>query len=266
MKLVGLLALAVQLATACQTVQEATTTSQVVKAPVTTTAGPTETVATTTEITSPQPPTTVASAADLVPFVNEEDGYSLLLPESWVSWPRSRPGVRTFGEGSGIMTYGWPALAISIGDADGAILLCLDGNCGQEAKAVNLVELEAAMLSVLPDESPWKKAVDGTGGSIPAEVEHGDDWAGFYQAHDWLGAEVTLDGGQVRFLVPELPVLLVGGGHGCLGCAGKLFVLSFQNERPVVLAFEWWNIEFDRLGDGEALVADILQSFRFLDE
>jgi hypothetical protein len=34
----------------------------------------------------------------------------------------------------------------------------------------------------------------------------------------------------------------------------------------VVLAFEWWNIEFDRLGDGEALVADILQSFRFLDE
>jgi hypothetical protein len=235
---------------------------------VTTIADPTETAATTAEITNPQPPTTVASSADLVPLVNGKDGYSLLVPESWTAWTANphRPGVRAFGQGSGIGTYGWPALAISIGDPDGFIFLCPDSSCGQEARAGNLVELEAAMLSVLPDESPWAKASELSGESVPAEVEHGDDWS-FYQAHDRLGAEeVTLDGEQVRFLLPGLPVPLAGGGHGCLGCAGKLFVLSFHEGRPVVLAFEWWNIEFDRLGDGTALVNELLKSFRFLDE
>ncbi len=57
----------------------------------------------------------------LVPFVNSELGYEVLVPQFWGAGTdhAGADGVHDFGSGRGFGTHGFPALQISVGIADG---------------------------------------------------------------------------------------------------------------------------------------------------
>ena len=72
--------------------------------------------------------------------------------------------------------------------------------------------------------------------------------------------ETLLDGGPAR-------IEYVAIHSNCLGCPGaKYHVFALRDGRPIVLAFDYWNLRFDRLGANTAARFDeIVASFRFLD-
>ncbi len=72
--------------------------------------------------------------------------------------------------------------------------------------------------------------------------------------------DLVLGGEPGRF---ERPVYLTDS-HGCLGCPWMLYnVFAIHDGRPVVLAFDWWNIDFEQISAD--YFDQMLTSFRFLD-
>jgi hypothetical protein len=199
---------------------------------------------------SPINPTRVAPKFDpdaqfddeLLPFESPQGNFEILIPESWEPWP-SDPVQRTsasedgqealtawrFGKGSGGGTRGAPALVVSIGTEGGGILACGYVSC-QERVATTLDGLDEALIST-PDFFPG--------------VE--------------VGGVTTMLGGTAWFEHPEY----VNNG---LGAPSEYYVYAIRNGRPVVLAFDWWNIRFARLGDGAALLGSIIESFHLLED
>jgi hypothetical protein len=181
----------------------------------------------------PATTSTTEPAAKLVIYTNKADDYRLIVPESWTEWSGLEggadlpPGVTRFGYGSGGATQDDPALAISIGGADGRVTLC----------RVRCVEVVAANLDELGD------ALDSTLRPLDDGIELVDD--------------IAVDEEAGRIERPERR-------NSCLGCPATLHVYAFHDGRPVVLAFDWWNIRFDRLGNGEVLLSEIVASFQFL--
>jgi hypothetical protein len=167
-------------------------------------------------------------------------GFELLVPESWElrqdlpvkeddESGEERLSRWVFGFGSGAFTSQAPALAVSVGNEEGAVFVCgYDDGC-RSAVATTLDQLSDLLVS-------FNSFFPGT------EV----------------GGETTLLGDPGRFEHPQ-PI------NNCLGCPGKYHVYTIHDGRPVILSFDWWNIRFGRLGDGRALVGTILDSFQLLE-
>jgi hypothetical protein len=72
--------------------------------------------------------------------------------------------------------------------------------------------------------------------------------------------DLVLGGEAGRF---ERPVYLTDS-HGCLGCPWILsHAFTIHGGGPQVLAFDWWNIDFERISAD--YMDQMLASFRFLD-
>jgi hypothetical protein len=197
-----------------------------------------------------QPP--FEDPTELVLHTDEDAGYELLLPRFWETdsreVPRGEgtvPGVMTFSLGSGFGTRESPGLTISVGEEDGSIFLCQPG-C-RRIEVSSLDELEAAISSRFEeagDAAPQETSGDAQLGGEPARWERPNYRQNRAFAELGIGA-------------------MVGGGN-CLGCPNmKYHIFTFHNGRPVVLAFDYWNIAFERLQDD--YVAQIIESFRFTD-
>lgn len=207
-------------------------------------------------IESPDATTTASpsEATELVMHSDPVDGYELLLPRFWETdsrrVPRGQgtlPGVMTFSLGSGFGTRDAPGLTISVGQPDGSIFLC-QPKC-RRVVVSTLEELEAAISSRFEEA--------GDAAPPPPEV------SGELQ----LGGEAGLFERPGYEQDPAHSDLGIGGmvwGGNCLGCPNmKYHAFTFHDGRPVVLAFDYWNIAFERLQTD--YVARIIESFRFLD-
>ena len=202
---------------------------------------------------------------ELVLYSNPDDGYEMLMPRFWqesataLDDPDGNPylGVQAFGEdGAG---HGTPGLVISTGTPDGAV----PANC----RPTGLTDTPP-----LPDPVCQKlvaNTIDALGDalfSIPAEFE------GAVPEGEVTG-DLTLAGEPARFerpgydLVPgDYTDIGIGEGAGgnCLGCPGMLYnAFIVHASRPVVLAFDYWNIGFERISP--EYINQMLESFRFLD-
>jgi hypothetical protein len=188
-------------------------------------------------------------------FTDADQGYEILLPRFWRDSASALldpagtpyPGVTAFGSGTGAGTSEAPGLTISIGQPDGSVFAnCVPGAVEppygdpvcHPLTATTLDELGAALISV-PLEFAESGAPD-----MPVEVQ----------------ADLTLSGEPAR---EERPTYL-GDGHSCLGCPGMLYhAYTVHNGRQAVLAFDFWNVEFERISP--AYLTEMLESFRFLD-
>ena len=190
---------------------------------------------------------------ELVLYSNPDDGYEMLMPRFWqesaavLGDPDGNPypGVQAFGEdGAG---NGTPGLIVSLGSPDGSVFANCSGppqegppplpppECRQFV-ATSLDELQAEVTSV----PSYYAGAEG----VPTE-ESGD---------------FVLGGEPGRF---ERPVYLTDG-HGCLGCPWIVAnTFAIHDGRPVVLAFDWWNVDFERISPD--YIDQMLASFRFLD-
>ena len=191
-------------------------------------------------------PTPDASAAtdegELVTYADPEGLFDMRMPRAWAAEPsEGRVGEMTrtlgFGVGSGFGTTESPGLRIFIGSDQGTIAKCPD--C-PEVAIRTLDDLEEFVVST-PSFS-----TDG-----PPE------------AHETL----TLGGESAR---SERP----GISNDCLGCPDFYYhVFTIHGGRPIVLAFDYWNIRFGRITVpggrdvpfSRAKLETILASFRFLD-
>ena len=190
---------------------------------------------------------------ELVLYSNPDDGYEMLMPRFWQESAAALddpdgnpyPGVQAFGEdGAG---NGTPGLIVSLGSPDGSVFANCSGppqegppplpspECRQFV-ATSLDEVQAELTSV----PTYYAGAEG----LPTE-ESGD---------------FVLGGEPGRF---ERPVYLTDS-HGCLGCPWMLYnVFAIHDGRPVVLAFDWWNIDFEQVSAD--YFDQMLASFRFLD-
>jgi hypothetical protein len=174
-------------------------------------------------------------------YTNLEDGYEVLLPEWWERTAhRWDLGVTFFGNGGGAGTSGGPGLVISVGQPDGTVELC-SGTC-ETVHVASLAELEEAIVSSPP------AICRGLGPDCGRSSEQRGD--------------LTLAGAQARFESASL-------GGRCLGCPDAWrHVFAIVDGRPVVLAFDYWNIRFNRFSwysDSADWVDEIVDSFRFVD-
>jgi hypothetical protein len=189
---------------------------------------------------------------ELILYSNPDDGYEMLMPRFWqesaaaLNDPNGDPypGVQTFGEDGA--SNGTPALTISVGSPDGSVFADCIGplqegpslpppECRQFT-ATTLDELQAALTTI----PPYYTGAPG----LPTE-ESGD---------------LVLGGEAGRF---ERPVYLTDS-HGCLGCPWILsHAFTIHGGGPQVLAFDWWNIDFERISAD--YMDQMLASFRFLD-
>jgi hypothetical protein len=189
---------------------------------------------------------------ELVEHADAEAGYEVLVPRFWEESVRPArggegdvPGVTRFGSGGGAATGGNPGLTISIGEPDGSIFLC-QPRC-EQVVVTSLDELEAAISS----------RYEEAGDAAPQEVSGTMQLGG--EAARWEHPDYR----QGRAFA-ELGIGPMTGGGNCLGCPNMRYhAFTFHDGRPVVLAFDYWNIAFERLQT--AYVAQIIESFRFLD-
>lgn len=189
-------------------------------------------------------PSPVVSQTGLVLYSNHEGGYEVLLPESWrdsatpISYRGGEPfpGVQKFGLAGN--NDGYQALTISIGQPVGTVFAgCQAGYC-RRLTARTLDELQEVLVSTpsfLPDS--WR---DRRG------ARRGD---------------LTLGGEPGRFEEAGIPR---NQGHSVPWAMYHVFTI--HNGRPVVLAFDLWNLRFNRLGTNTAeQFAEMVASFRFAD-
>lgn len=188
---------------------------------------------------------------ELVLHVDEASGYQMLVPRFWeesattpsrLGEPLS--GVTMFGSGGGAGTRNYPGLTISVGDADGSIYLC-QPSCAPQV-ATTLDALGAVLVSTQ------------TTNLCPSEI-HGTLMLGGEQGH-FERPNYRLGGaehGAIGIGVPR-------GGGNCLGAPAMRYqAYVFHGGRPVVLAFDYWNIGFARIQPD--YVVQMLESFAFLD-
>ena len=169
------------------------------------------------------------SNPSLVLFSNPDDGYELLIPDTWeVRVPQfdGEPavGVRRFGSA---VDHAYGALTISIGDADGTIRVC-QATCREAEGQLSLDDLELTL-------------------------EASSEAAGWSQVH---GAS-EIDGEPARVERPDT------GGVIWAGYPAFRHVFALHDGRAVVLSFDHWSIQLQRLGPASA--DQIIESFRFIE-
>jgi hypothetical protein len=183
---------------------------------------------------------TPTNAGPLVWYTNDVDGYRMLLPESWAAGATAVmlrgepfPGVQKFGIAGN--SFGYQGLTISIGEPDGTVLAMCEVAACQEFHASTLDELQEVLVSTPPLISNQLPITDRFG-------------------------SLTLDGEPGGWERSGI------GNHG-LGAPWAMYhVFAIRDGRPVVLAFDEWNIRFDRLtANTRALVNEMVASFEFLD-
>jgi hypothetical protein len=191
-------------------------------------------------------PTPSNDPTELIPYVDTDLGYEVLIPRFWGEGTAdaSYPGVHEFGSGRGFGTRGHPALTISVGSRDGTVALCQGvGHVCEEVVAATVDELDRRLIS---------RPTEGGG---PLETS----------------GELQLAGEPGRFKRPgyrlssadaQWGIGATAGGN-CLGCPGMLYhAYTVKDGRPIVLSFDWWTIAFEELSPD--YVREILSSFRLL--
>jgi hypothetical protein len=186
----------------------------------------------------------------LVVYVDNQEGYQLLVPSVWAQDSRRVPyggrplrGVIRFGWGSGFGTRSQPALTISIGRPNGSIFLC-QPFC-ERHRVSSLDELEAALTS---------RFVQG-GDQSPAEI------SGRVRLGGHIGRFERPGYGFGEGLDSPWGLEALSGPGTCLGCPDMRYhAFTLHNGRPVVLAFDYWNIAFRRIATDA--VAKMLASFQ----
>lgn len=202
----------------------------------------------------PDPQSSASPFADptrLVTFADQDAGYEILMPGTWAGDTRSfvngteaYPGVRKFGFADD--RDGAPALVISIGEQDGSVYLCRYACRGVTAATVE--ELEAALVSV---PEAFVSAVDP---EKHGELLLGTDIGRFEKPGYNNPADIPYGLGPISQETAN-----------CLGCPGMLYhAYTIHDGRPVVLAFDFWNIAFERISVD--YLVRMLESFRWLDE
>ncbi len=202
----------------------------------------------------PGPEASVAPIVDptrLVTMVDEEAGYQILMPQAWSEDARPfldgaepYPGVRRFGADGA--SSGIQALTISVGTSDGSLYLC-QVLC-RNVVVASLDQLDDAIVSV-PTE--YEDAVEG---EKHGELLLGTDIGRFEKPGYNNPADIPYGLGPIS-----------QGTANCLGCPWMLYhAYVIHNGRPVVLAFDFWNIAFERISVD--YVVRMLESFRWLDE
>jgi hypothetical protein len=182
---------------------------------------------------------------ELVTYTNAEDGYELLMPRFWLESEGTRQdpgtnepvvGLRTFAFGRGAGTRDQPALTISVGQPDGSFTVCQ--RACQDFVAADLEAMGQAVITIAEEFT-----------SIPnGPIEQ--------QGNLVLGGEVAR---------VERPVYPPGQqGFNCLGCPWMYYHLyTIHDGRPVLLAFDFWTIEFEAISTD--YLRQMIESFRFLD-
>jgi hypothetical protein len=186
---------------------------------------------------------------ELVAHVDSESAYEILVPRYWEEsaqgiFLRGSPfrGVTRFGAGGGAGTGLAPGLTISIGNPDGSLFICHE--LCERVVVTTMDELEVALTSVM-DQGP----IDEVSGELTLGGEAGRWERPHYQQTGSHG---------------DLGIGAMTGGGNCLGCPDMRYqAFTFHNGRPIVLAFDYWNIAFERLETD--YVAQMIESFRFLD-
>ncbi len=187
----------------------------------------------------PLGPGTITSAGPLALYTNTEDGYEIILPQAWIDsaapiWfqGNSYPGVRRFGEDGA--DNGYQALTISIGQPHGLVFAGCEVAFCNEVAVGDLDDLGAA-LETTPET-----------------------FRRVFGLEDYRG-DLTLGGEQGRYEE-------AGIRHNGLGLPWAMYhAFTIHDGRPVVLAFDLWNIRFNRLApDSQEIVERMIASFRFL--
>ncbi len=173
-------------------------------------------------------PTPFVDPTELVPYVNSEVGYEILVPRFWGAGTDPAPTVHAFGSGRGFGTRGSPALTVSVGSTKGAITICQTPTGCDDVVVKQLADLEAALISA-PEDMPLRE----------------------------VSGDLELAGSHGGFKHPEQ-------SGNCLGCPRMVYhAYAIVSGRPVVISIDWWTIHFGTLPG--AYIEDILSSFRLLD-
>jgi hypothetical protein len=192
----------------------------------------------------PVPP----SGEELELFTNHENGYEVMLPDSWIGEDSGGeanlfldyagnpyPGVRRFGEAvdrdhpGG--ASGRPALTISVGGADGTVLVCHTSWC-DEVVVGSLEELQEVLAET-----------EGGCGSSVSGLLHFDTRIGD------IGARAMLRGSSGGCFVAESP--------------GFYYIYAIDEGRPVILAFDQVTAQFSAGNARDS--QQILASFRLIE-
>lgn len=167
-------------------------------------------------------------------YVNEEIGFSVVIPEDWDSYPLSSdledaPGVVGFGSSEG-MDPNDPAMYVSIGGLDGSVFVCNRGRICDELAATTLAQLGAQVEGIAPP-----------GLTIPVHPNP-------------MTRDVDLDGESAQY-----------EGYRACNCGSLTpwlqHVLTFHDGRPVILGFDHYTFSTP-LSFAER---QIIESFRFID-
>jgi hypothetical protein len=172
-----------------------------------------------------------AQQLPMTEYVSPHNGFAISLPKEWVARRTLTPGrTQVFWQPRGRQTQ-W-VMTIRIGPPDARIAGCSVGRC-QPARVTTLDELQDALHS------------SSTLLSSRPEVS----------------GDMAFGGEPARYERPK-------PSNICLGCPGTRYhVFAFHRGQPVVLAFDYWPLRFNRLGADNAwtLAQEIVDSFRFLD-
>jgi hypothetical protein len=184
----------------------------------------------------------------LAPFTNSEDGYEVMLPDSWMGEDSGGeanlfldyagnpyPGVRRFGEAVDLDSpdgaSGRPALTISGGGADGTVLVCHSSWC-DEVVVGSLDELQEVLAET-----------EGGCGSSVNGLLHSDTHLAD------LEARAMLRGSSGGCFVAESP--------------GLYYIYAIDEGRPVILAFDQVTAQFSAGNARDS--QQILASFRLIE-
>lgn len=194
-------------------------------------------------------PPAFVDPTELVLYSNPDDGYEMLMPRFWRESAAALanpdgdpyPGVQTFGDdGAG---HGTPGLTISVGAVDGSV----PANC-RPTGLTDSTPLPDPICQALPATTVEQLGEELF--SIPVEFE-----AAVPEGEEQ--GDLVLGGEAARY---ERPIIT----GNCLGCPGMLYNhYTIHGGRAVVLAFDYWDIEFERISP--EYIDQMLASFRFLD-
>jgi hypothetical protein len=186
------------------------------------------------------PPSAASTLAALVPYTDAQNGYEVLVPETW------RARALSSDQGSGVTlfqvptgsTSGFDVVWISIGDASGRITLCRTDCVTETASTIE------RLADLLTSHSPGVQ--DGPFATDEDRTRTID-----------LGGEIgTLESPDVTSVGPF--------------CSPnwRYHAFAWHRSRPVVIEIRYCSVRAHALasrGEPTDVVTRILESFRFLD-